>query len=274
MGVDTKATPLIDKAIVGKRFSASAASYDRYAVAQKHIYQRLGELLETTGQKSFDRVLEVGCGTAGLSKYVDNLCEVKHWTLNDLGSCMLEHGDFRPRYASTPELIMGDAEQIDLGMDYDLIISASAIQWFHDGEAFVRSLHNRLRPGGILLLSTFGPENLIEIKTLTGQGLHYHSLTEISDWFRDYTDLQLMDEVYPLSFSTPREVLLHLKRTGVTATSAHSSVWTAERLRTFEHTYTEQYGQPEGGVPLTYHPIYIVARRAFRSNPIVDDASR
>ncbi|MDO4691765.1 MAG: malonyl-ACP O-methyltransferase BioC [Porphyromonadaceae bacterium] len=263
MGVETKTTPLIDKAIVGKRFSASAASYDRYAVAQKHIYQRLGALLETLGQKCFDRVLEIGCGTAGLSKYVDNLCQVQHWTLNDLGSCMLEHGDFRPRYASPPELIMGDAEQIDLGTGYDLIISASAIQWFHDGEAFVRSLHDRLRPGGTLLLSTFGPQNLIEIKTLTGQGLHYHSLTEVAHWLRDYTEVQLSDEVYPLSFASPREVLVHLKRTGVTATSARSSVWTAERLRAFERAYTEQYGQPEGGVPLTYHPIYIVARRAL-----------
>lgn len=257
----TPEVKLVDKAVVGRRFSASAASYDRYAIAQRHIYERLEALLAQEGRRSYERVLEIGCGTAGLSKYLDARYEVGHWTLNDLGGEMIEHGHFVPRLASRPSLILGDAEQIDLGTGYDLILSASAIQWFHDPGGFVRSLWSRLRPGGILLMSTFGLENLIEIKRLTGQGLHYHTLTEIESWVAEYRAHHVEDEVYPLCFGSPREVLLHLKRTGVTGTAARPGFWSVERLKAFERAYIEQYSQSDGSIRLSYHPVYILAHR-------------
>lgn len=252
---------LVDKTIVGKRFGASASSYDKYAIAQQHIYERLDGLLATLGRTHFDSALEVGTGTAGLSKYLDARYTIARWTLNDLGQEMLQYADFTPRVAPPPTLIIGDAEQADLGEGYDLIVSASALQWFHDPERFVRSLRSRLRPGGVLLLSTFGTDNLIEIKTLTDRGLDYAPLGAVRGWLSQYSEVHLEEEVYPLCFASPRDVLLHLKRTGVTGTGESANFWSVDRLRAFERAYTERFAMGESGVRLSYHPIYIRAKK-------------
>lgn len=250
---------LVDKGLVGRRFSASASSYDRYALAQHHIYGVLAGLIEAHRGRTWHHVLEIGCGTGGFSKYLDERHKILRWTLNDLEAHMIRSGGFEPRLGEAPELIIGDAETIDLGRGYDLIVSASAIQWLHDPRAFVGRLYDLLEPGGVLLISTFGPHNLSEIRALTGHGLHYPPLEEVAQWLPE-AQTQVSQEVYPLTFASPREVLLHLKRTGVTGTSDSAGFWTAQKLRQFEHDYLAHY--PHGtGVRLSYHPIYLVAER-------------
>lgn len=249
----------IDKQAVGRRFGASAASYDRYALAQQHIYQELERRLGRIGRRDFGRVLEVGCGTGGFSKYIDERYEIQQWTLNDLGDEMLRCGGFVPRSGHKPELLLGDAEAIELGSGYDLILSSSAIQWFDAPANFIASLRERLAPGGILLLSSFGPKNLTEIRQLTNRGLNYATCTELEQYLSGYEYYEVSEEVYPLRFTSAREVLLHLKHTGVTAVGASEGFWSVERLRTFEHQYQELFAEPDGMVRLSYHPIYILA---------------
>lgn len=253
----------IDKQQVGKRFGASASSYDRYAVAQQHIYRRMLEWLAPYNGRQWQSVLEVGCGTCGLSKQIDSHHYVQGWTLNDLDDKMCLEGAFVPRLDKAPRYLMGDAEELELGEGYDLIISASAIQWMHAPEVFVQTLYRRLRPGGVLLLSTFGPDNLREVRQLTRQGLHYTPCSRVAHWLDGLAPVvRVEEELYPLSFASPREVLLHLKRTGVTATTtASSGFWTASKLRAFEQDYQRLFATPSGGVSLSYHPIYLMAER-------------
>lgn len=253
----------IDKGRVGQRFGASASSYDKYAIAQQYIYRRMLDWLAPYQQRQWTNVLEIGCGTCGLSKQVDKYHHVQRWTLNDLDDKMCRQGAFVPRFADSATYLIGDAEAIDLGEEYDLIVSASAIQWMHDPERFVRALYQRLRPGGVLLLSTFGPENLREIRQLTGQGLDYTSLGQVAHWLDGLTSsVRVEEELYPLSFASPRDVLLHLKRTGVTATStASEGFWTASKLRDFEEAYRHLFATASGDVELSYHPIYLMAER-------------
>ena len=61
-----------------------------------------------------------------------------------------------------------------------------------------------------------------------------------------------------LYFDDPKSVLQHLKATGVTAT-AKSHRWTKQSLQQFYLDYQQFYG--EQGFSLTYHPIYVIARR-------------
>ncbi len=256
----------IDKELIQRRFGASAMSYDHYALAQKQVYARLAELLEGLGLRSYDKVLEVGCGTAGLSKYLDQRFEIKSWTLNDLGRKMFDKGAFdKPRFAQAISFIEGDAEQVDLGEGYDLIVSSSAIQWFHEPKAFLSSLMPRLNNGGVLLISSFGKDNLHEIKSLTGRGLSYHTKEEYASFLEeaDYELLACQEEAFPLYFSSAREVLRHLKHTGVTALGGNdkANFWTKTKLAEFEQAYAENFSNPEGLLSLTYQPIYLLARK-------------
>ncbi len=256
----------IDKGLIQQRFGASAQSYDRYALAQKQVYGRLTELLESLGQRHYNKVLEVGCGTAGLSKYLDERFEISSWTLNDLGRKMFDKGAFdSPRFAEAIRFIQGDAERIDLGSGYDLIVSSSAIQWFHEPKAFLSSLLPRLNAGGVLLLSSFGKDNLHEMKSLTDRGLSYHSKEEYAEFLEDlgYELLAFQEEYFPLYFSSAREVLRHLKHTGVTALGGDdkANFWTKTKLAEFEQAYAQRFSNAEGLVSLTYQPIYLLARK-------------
>ena len=67
------------------------------------------------------------------------------------------------------------------------------------------------------------------------------------------------EEQLRLSFSSPLDVLKHLKETGVTGTAAQP--WTRGRLQEFCRNYTRQFSDERGKVYLTFHPIYMICRK-------------
>ena len=63
-----------------------------------------------------------------------------------------------------------------------------------------------------------------------------------------------------LEFSTVREILRHLKATGVTASGGRSR-WTRSTLAAFEADYSARFRSGNRMLPLTYHPITLIARK-------------
>lgn len=245
----------IEKDRIRNRFTKASSSYDEYAVAQKQIHLRLTELLQKTGRSSFSRILEIGCGTGGFTRSLASYCQANEWILNDLcndgSSAMNNLPNKKVHY------IPGDAEKLIFSGQFDLIAAASSIQWFNDPAAFIGRVSGQMSPGGILLLNTFGQENLCEIKTLTGKGLHYPDMECIRKWIPSDLEIQvLQEEKIILSFDTPVQVLKHLKYTGVTATASEG--WTPGKLHHFYAEYTRLYTD-NGKVKLTYQPVYLLA---------------
>ena len=70
--------------------------------------------------------------------------------------------------------------------------------------------------------------------------------------------LLIQEETIEISFDHPRNVLQHLKATGVTATS-NQFRWTKQSLMNFYESY-EQFKLENQQYSLTYHPIYCIAR--------------
>jgi len=75
----------------------------------------------------------------------------------------------------------------------------------------------------------------------------------------EYQIVYSREEKLKLSFASPLEVLKHLKETGVTGIRRQS--WTRGELDDFCRRYREQYTAPDGTVPLTYHPIYMICKK-------------
>lgn len=240
-----------------QRFSAAAQTYDRHAEAQQRICVRLLRMLREQQPLSFGRVLEVGCGSGGFTRLLQAEGKVGEWVLNDLCESW------------SPELVRlmagqswhwqpGDAEQLSFPGPFHLIASANALQWMHDLPAFLHQLVSSLAPSGVLLFNLFTPDNLPEIRLLTGQGLTYPTVAEIRSWLvRDYQAIRIEEEQIRLTFPGPMEVLRHLKYTGVTANA--TGVWTKGRQARFCEAYRTCFGTDDGRVTLTYTPVYIVA---------------
>ena len=105
----------------------------------------------------------------------------------------------------------------------------------------------------------------MEMKQLTGQGLDYFSAAELQLLLQQqgFEVLHCSEQLQQLNFQHPKQVLQHLKATGVTGT-AQGQRWSKASLMHFYQGY-EQFSQQHPTLPksytLTYRPIYCLARR-------------
>ena len=246
----------IDKALVAQRFAKAGQSYIEQAVVQKQISAQLFEYLKMYCPQSLPSVLEIGCGSGNLTHLFHSYFQVDQLFLNDL------YADVDQHFSTIENIawLIGDIEQLHLPQSLDAVISSSALQWMTDLPTLLHRIHDALKPNAYFGFSTFGSDNLTEIKQLTGQGLNYISLEFLKRQLeqQDFEVLLIEQEVKQIYFDHPKSVLQHLKATGVTAT-AKSHRWTKQSLQQFYSDYQQFYD--EQGFRLTYHPIYVIARR-------------
>ena len=249
---------MINKEQVSRKFGTSVQSYAEESVAQQHIALKMARLLQTQ-LPSFrpKQVVELGCGTGYYSRQLIHLYGEDPLMVNDLCAEMLQY--CKEHVSPTVKQLAGDAEKLDLPRHTTLITSCSALQWFENPSAFFDRCLSALSREGYLAFSTFGPDNVKEVKELTGRGLHYLSLKELKKMLEPHYELcHLEEEHLTYTFTHPLEVLRHLKKTGVTALNA--TPMTPAALRAFQTEYAVRFGAQDG-VTLTYHPLYVVARK-------------
>ncbi|WP_025842338.1 malonyl-ACP O-methyltransferase BioC [Porphyromonas gingivicanis] len=247
---------------VNRAFSRAASSYEQSAVVQKEVASRLVSLLPD--RLVLEQVYEFGCGTGLLTRALEERCHITHWHINDLSSVMLEQ--LSPLGDKKPSLWVGDAVEVTpyhLLNSFDLIASASTLQWFSDPLGYLSKIFPMLKDVGMLLFSTFGERNLYELRMLTGRGLDYISMEEIGDFMhRHFYEVTLFEEQIPLAFPNLLTLFRHLKETGVTQllkNNTPSLLTSREALEQLESRYRELYWHSDGGLSLTYHPIYVKA---------------
>ena len=246
----------INKALVAQRFAKAGQSYVEHAVVQKQISAQLFKYLKVYCPQNLASVLEIGCGSGNLTHLFHSYFQVDQLFLNDLYEDVDQHFSTIENIA----WLIGDIEQLELPSELDAMISSSALQWMTDLPTLLHRIHDALKPNAYFGFSTFGSDNLTEIKQLTGQGLNYIDLQSLKRQLeqQNFEVLFIEQEVKQIYFDHPKSVLQHLKATGVTAT-AKSHRWTKQSLQQFYLDYQQFYG--EQGFSLTYHPIYVIARR-------------
>ena len=155
---------------------------------------------------------------------------------------------------------MGDAETVVFPSDMDAVLSSSTVQWFEDKSSFLRNAHAALKPDGMLIFNTFGPNNLTEVRELTGQGLDYPSIEEWKKWMEMYfDDVRITHETIVTTFDSPKDLLRHLRLTGVTGTTTEFR-WTKSSFLDFQEKYYQRYVE-KGKVSLTWDVIYVKGRK-------------
>ncbi|MDE6548929.1 MAG: methyltransferase domain-containing protein, partial [Muribaculaceae bacterium] len=119
------------------------------------------------------------------------------------------------------EYVVADAEEWlrNSSAKYDVILSASTIQWFADPVGFIRTVKGHLNPGGFAVISTFSKGNLHELDSIRPCPLIYHTAEE----YKDVTGIEVEEWDRTLTFSSPREMLMHLRHTGVSPRRSTSS---------------------------------------------------
>jgi malonyl-CoA O-methyltransferase len=167
-----------------RAFERAALSYDRAAVLQREVGQRLAERLALMRLQPA-AIVDVGCGTGdALSELCTRYPDAFVVGL-DIAQGMLEVARGRTaaaraaersllarwfgprtRTAAAPALVCGDACQLPLAAgSVELVWSNLALQWVNDPSRAFEGFHRVLRSGGLLLFSTLGPDTLKELRT-------------------------------------------------------------------------------------------------------------
>lgn len=251
----------LDKEKIARCFRRSLPTYDEAARVQKDLAGRLLQSLDALPDISFRRVLEIGCCTGVLTEMLCSAKPVETLFINDLvpefEKVTLNRLPRRESLHVNP--FFGDIETLALPPDIDLVISGATFQWLADLPAFLSRLGRELASGSYLAFSLFGPGTLQEFSLLTSVGLGYRSDQEVCSLLEgDFVLEEQRTYRDKLFFSSVREILYHIRATGVGGVSEYR--WSRETLARFEKRYQQEFGDPKG-LPVSYSCSCFVARR-------------
>lgn len=255
--------PEAPSARVGQCFRRGLGTYHQAARAQAQIARDLaGMLAESGAPERFGAVLEFGCGTGHLTEALLQRFSIDDLTLNDLVAEAAElAGATAGKQGVSPSFVAGPVETLRLTQKYDLIASASTVQWLPDLPEVLERLCASLRQGGWLALSGFGTAQFRELSAL-GSLAAAPNYINACDWPAVLpASMQLAairQEAIVIEFPSVLDVLRHLRATGVNGRARDH--WSKEQLRKFENAYRERF-QRDGMLPLTYDSVTLVARR-------------
>lgn len=205
---------LRNKNLISRNFSRHHSTYNDYAIVQNRLSAQLAGWLKENHIEA-NKILEVGSGTGFLSKKLYSLYPLSNITLLDLpDSTLLELGDY----------ISGDAEVILTRIEdksYDLIASASTLQWLHSPKKFINQSYRLLEKGGFLVVNYFTEGNCFEVADLTSNSLLYHDGNLLLRYAESigFKIIVKEQQTNVLKFHTPSELLNHLRATGVNGLS-------------------------------------------------------
>lgn len=256
----------IDKIAARRAFERAAASYDDASVLQREIGSRLIERLDYV-RLTPQTVLDLGCGTGnGLDALTRRWRRARIIAL-DLAEAMLQRARRRGSWLNRPRPLCADLEALPLADDsVDLIVSNATLQWAGDLAAAFTEMRRVLRPSGLLMFTTFGPDTLIELRrawAAADAGAYPHvspflDMHDIGDALlrAGFADPVMDAERITMTYATVRALMRDLKAIGArNALSDRSRAMTGRAtFAAMEKAY--EHERRDGRLPSSWEVVY------------------
>jgi len=147
-------------------FNSGAYSYDSEVDIQPKVAQSLAKRLP---KKNVQTLVEIGCGTGLLSRYLPSLFPEAAITLSDLAPLMIEVCKKRFEANSNVVLKCFNGQNFALTTPADLIVSSMALQWFNDLKNCFQNISKQLNIGGHFVFAMLGKNSLCEWSEVCGK---------------------------------------------------------------------------------------------------------
>lgn len=274
-------SPPVNRAHIKQHFSQAAPSYDEAAILQKTVAERIDERLALTTLQP-QVVVDVGAGTGLLTeKVIQRYPQARHLAV-DLSLPMLQRARERftvPCFRWLPQslahktlatVINADAYAVPLkDQSVDLIVSNLMLQWCDDLDSVFQEFRRLLKPDGLLIFTTFGPDTLKELKqaweNADQTSPHVNQFVDMHDigdaLIRNGFGQPVMDtEHFTLTYDQPMGVLRDLKAIGATnaTLNRNSGLMGKHRFQAMLNAYDalRDPNRHDGKVPATYEVVH------------------
>ncbi|MEE8429562.1 MAG: malonyl-ACP O-methyltransferase BioC [Gammaproteobacteria bacterium] len=254
----------LDKSLVRRSFDRAAAGYEQVAVLQREVGKRLVERLDLINMTPH-RILDLGIGCGGTTNaLMERYCDSRLVAL-DLSESMLQQASNNARQRKKPAYICGDMENVPCAnAGFDLIFSNLTLQWCNNVGQALGEFARLLKPGGMVLFTTFGPDTLKELRASWAK---VDSYTHVNGFF-DMHDIgdaliqcglaePVMDtETLTLTYPSLNKLMRDLKELGAhNVTAGRPRGLTGKgKLRTLKQAY--EVFRLNGSLPATFEVIY------------------
>ncbi len=266
---------------IQRHFDAKAIRYESSAVLQRQVCEDLLQRIDLTCIKP-DKIIDVGCGTGwGTQGLLNKFKKAKVISL-DLSPEMLKQTRKKGGWLRKPELLCADAEDIPLEDEsVDLVFSNLMLQWCDYQKVFTE-FKRILKPNGLLMFTTFGPDTLKELKQSWAQAddfAHVNEFTDMHDLGDELIQVGLAEPVMDmdmmtLTYQDAMSVMSDLKAIGANTTlntqkkSAERGLVTPSKLKRVIDAY--EAFRSDGQLPATYEVVYGHAWKTMQRKKKID----
>lgn len=265
----------ISRRAVRAHFGRAARSYSAAAVLQHQVEDQLLEGLDAAKNVP-EWIVDVGCGPGRAlpslrKQFPTAQILALDWALPMLQQIPEALTQSR-RWGVLPNKAMvhrvvGDAAALPLpNASVDLLFSSLCIQWCLDLPTLFAEWQRVLRPNGLILFSSFGPDTLKELRQAWADidaGVHvnhFYDMHDIGDAMlrAGFSNPVLSTERFVLSYDNPRAVIDELKHIG--ATNAMSARRAGLGGRRALHAMLQNYPlNAEGRAEATFEVVFASA---------------
>ena len=152
-----------DTARIAAAFHQKAVEYDQHVLVQKRIVVNLAGSALLHQNRAPEHILDVGTGTGALLEKLHALYPEAGLTGVDIALNMCLRA--QQKLGTACNVVNGDAECLPfITGTFDLVVSASALQWVSNLSAALHEMRRVVRPGGDVSLAFFCHGTLSELQ--------------------------------------------------------------------------------------------------------------
>ncbi len=259
----------IDRLAARRAFSAASRGYDRVAVLQAEVRNRLLERLDLI-KLNPAVVLDLGCGTGAASQALQQRYPQAQVIAMDAAFGMVQqaghhHGFLQKLLRKGFARVCADAYRLPLrNASVDLVFSNLMLQWCDPPDAVFTEIRRVLKPDGAFLFTSFGPDTLQELRNawaIVDAHTHVNRFIDMHDLGDAMVRAGLSEPVldverFTLTYPDVMDLMRELKAIGahnVTAGRRHGLTGRAA-LKHMTVAYESQ--RREGVLPASYEVVY------------------
>ncbi len=255
----------LQKQDIADSFSKAAPHYEASAFLQKEAASRLLERLDIMNI-SPKNILDAGCGTGFCTRILNKAFSKAKTVGVDIAPGMIEHANKQNGFFNKIDYQVADIEKLPFADNtFELVFSNLTVQWLIGATSVFEELNRVLKPGGLLIFSTLGPDTLMELRESWQQvdkNVHVNSFFDmhiVGDQVHNaHFENTVMDrDVITLTYQTMIGLMKDLKAIGAQNmdTGRQKGLMGKSKFEKLKKAY-DSFRWDDGQLPATYEVVY------------------